>query len=491
MALVGNEISADDFLNKLKSALRKDGDFPASAKVVGELKNLAANPNATADQITEIILREPSLSIRILHVVNSSFYRRAQPIMTVSQAVIKMGMKPLADMCSGLILLQKFVPAARQNTPFANCLKKCIVASILTGTITPQLDTQAQKNEETGFLAGSFSQMGTLLLAYYFPKIYENALKRADTKRIPLGHAIQQLTGLTPIEISNEVILALNLPQFYSEAMKLAAKPGNLPKNTTTLSPEKRHLVNVARGIASADHLADVITDGKGQVTLEKTVAQIQETYGIDAKALSTALGGLHDLFKDHCASMQLTLPELPDYIQSYGPDGGFEPKPTSSEELFMQFLDEIKQAVEGREPTASIIVTVMEAIATSLHFDLVLLMLATAGKQSMAGRMLIGDIPNFEPTRYLRPVDHLADISSPEVSAFKNGRCVFSGKALLKSGFPLVALPIGYGNRAVGVVYAERTHGNGDPLTIEEEDSLRQLSDLLDRSLSLAREGK
>lgn len=487
-----NEISADEFITKLKQALRKDGDFPASAKVVSELKALAANPNSTGDQITEVILREPSLSIRILHVVNSSFYMRAQPIMTVSQAVLKLGIKAIADLCSGLILLQKFVPAARQNTPFANCLKKVIVTSIVSGTLTPQLNTQAGvRNEETGFLAGSFSEMGMLLLAYYFPKIYENAMKRADTKRIPMNDAIQQLTGLSPLQISDQVIQALNLPDFYSQVMKLAEKPAQIPVNVPSIPVDRRHLMNCAKSIVAAEKIAEIVTDGKGEAMLEKTIADLHEKLGVDSKFVSSALGGLPDLFRDHCTSMQLTLPELPSFVETYSDNKQQKNKPSSGEDLFQQFLQEIRQAVENREPTASIIVTVMEALSSCLNFDLVLLLLASGGKQTLMGRMLIGTIPGFEPTKFVRSVDHLADITSIEVSAFKNARCAFSGKPLLKDGFPVFALPVGYGKRAVGVIYGERTSGDRKPLTIDEEDSIRQLSDLLDRSLSLAREGK
>ena len=103
-------MTAEQFVEKLRNALRRDGDFPASAKIVSELRMLTSDPRTTANQITEVILREPSLGTRVLHLVNSSFYRRAKPIMTVSQAVVQIGMKPLADLCAGLVLLQKFVP---------------------------------------------------------------------------------------------------------------------------------------------------------------------------------------------------------------------------------------------------------------------------------------------------------------------------------------------------------------------------------------------
>ena len=121
--------AALDLLDKMRKALQKDGDFPASARVVNELRTLISNSQTTATQITEVILKEPSLGTRVLHLVNSSFYRRAKPIMTVSQAVIQVGMRPLAELCSGLVLLQKFIPVAGRGGAFAECLQRSIVTA--------------------------------------------------------------------------------------------------------------------------------------------------------------------------------------------------------------------------------------------------------------------------------------------------------------------------------------------------------------------------
>ena len=138
-ALDGSKaLTPDELIQRLRSALAKDGDFPASAKVVSELRQLTNDPKTTASQITEVILREPSLGTRVLHLVNSSFYRRAKAIMTVSQAVVQIGMRPLAEMCAGLVLLQKFVPTARQGGSFANCLRKTVLTSLLTSSISTQ-----------------------------------------------------------------------------------------------------------------------------------------------------------------------------------------------------------------------------------------------------------------------------------------------------------------------------------------------------------------
>src|SRR5581483_3381376 len=120
-------------------ALARDGDFPASAKVVNKLLTRASNRNVTLSEISNIILKEPSLTARILHVVNSTIYNRGAPIKTVSDAVTRLGLRNVAEVCSGLVLFKKFVPAARSEGSFADCLKQALFTSMLARSLEAEL----------------------------------------------------------------------------------------------------------------------------------------------------------------------------------------------------------------------------------------------------------------------------------------------------------------------------------------------------------------
>ena len=82
-------------VQKLKQALRSDGDFPVRARVITELRILSSKPNTSINTIADMILKEPALGTRVLHLVNSAFYQRNRPITTISQAVMHIGMRAL------------------------------------------------------------------------------------------------------------------------------------------------------------------------------------------------------------------------------------------------------------------------------------------------------------------------------------------------------------------------------------------------------------
>ena len=478
---------SERFLERLRRALRRDGDFPASAKTVNELRQLVLDPKTTGNQIAELILREPSLGTRILHLVNSSFYRRAKPIMTVSQAVVQIGMKPLAELCAGLVLLQRFVPTARRGGVFAGALRKMILSSLLARTITTETaEDGSQRAEETGYLAGCFSEMGAMLLAFYFPQIYEAAVKRSTTKNQPLAQSIQQLTGHTPLELSAEVVRALELPGFYQEVLDLSDRV------TKGESPEKigapRQLVDTARSVVASGEIANVLATGASKLELDKVIQRLERSMKLKGEILSKVVGELPMLFKDHCASIDLDLPALPEYVATYHratAEDSSDHNATTPLDRFSNFVDEVREAVEGGEPTAAVITTVMETCAWSLGFDRVLLLLVAPGRKRLVGRMLLGNMEGFDPTRFERELDNPPETYAPDVKAFHESRPIFNGDPLLENGWPFAALPVGFGSRAIGVIYADKADSEENELSERLHAALGVLAELLDRSVA------
>ncbi|MBX7139222.1 MAG: HDOD domain-containing protein [Oligoflexia bacterium] len=488
----GAEAGAVEFVEKLRTALKRDGDFPANAKLVGELRMLVSDPKTTANQVTELILKEPSLGTRVLHMVNSSFYRRAKPIMTVSQAVIQIGMRPLAELCAGLVLLQKFVPAARRGGPFAACLQRTIITSLLTSTLSSNLNTPgSSKADETGYLAGSFSELGVLLLAYYFPQIYDNALRRAETKKHDIRQSIHEITGLSPIQLSIEVINALNLPEFYKHAL-LAVQDVIDKKNPDEGPPERQNSARLAKALFASQKISTAVVHSKSKQELDSTIQGLKQDLNLDAKVLNNIVGELPQIFKNHCNSIDLVCPPLPEYVAAYGStalttSGTEDEQPVSDEvSQFSSFVEEIREAVESREPTASIITRVMETFAWSLHFDRVILMLVGSGKKKLLGRMALGAIDDFDPKKFERPLGPEAGPYAPDAQAFTEGRPIFSGDPLFEDGWPIAAIPIGYGQRSIGVIYADRAGSINDEVSSREQAAIGVLAELLDRSVSI-----
>ncbi len=497
-------LTPEEFLEKLKGALSRNGDFPASARVVTELRMLTSDPSTTAAKIAEVILREPSLGVRVLHLVNSSYYQRAKAISTITQAIVQVGMKPLAEMCAGLVLLQRFVPAARQNSAFAACLRKSIMTSLLASSLASQQlstasKTLATRNSESGHLAGTMAEIGVLLMAFYFPQVYESAVKRSEQKKQDLTSSIKQIVGFSPAKLSSEVIGTLNLPQYYADVVNKAEVLLDSP--SPSMAAKQNDLGEIAKCLGAAMSISDAITSVTNPNELVAHIRKIQVLTGLNSEFLMNSLRNLNTGVVEHCASLELNLPPLPEVLQTISLDSGHVSTPGAAaiasnsakvelgrkQEDFDNYIDDIETAINRGEPTANILTSVMEACAYCLGFDRVLLLLANKTRTSLVGRMMLGSIPGVDPAKLVRALGDAVPANAPDNTAFMEGRVVFSGEPIFPDGVMLAVVPVGYGKRAVGVVYADRCSKPPVPLAPQEQAALVLLADLLDRSLQKA----
>lgn len=501
-----------DFLKKLKGALGKDGDFPASARLVSQIRELSSRPEATAQQVADLILREPTLGTRILHFVNSSFYANSKPVLTISEAVIQVGMQPIAELCTNLILLQKFIPLTRRSGPFAQCFQKTITTSLLTSIIATQSDPShaahsTKAGKESAYLAGTFGELGLLLTSFYFPKLFESAQNRAATKEISLSKSIQQLVGLTPTEISLEVLQELSLPSEYqtilstTSAIEAATElPREEAQAAITRLVSSHPSTDIAQALFAGGKLAESFGQSEPRQHMETALLEINNLLPIEMPVLTSSLKNFVTSYEHFCTSMEVALPSLPKEFLEMDLENTVreentarevnEEKPSELEENFSQAVIEIQSAVENLEPLSGIITTVMETVAWSLKFERVLLMLLDKKKLSLSGRMLLGNIPNFDPKKITYPVNE-QDEGRVTTRALMENKLMYEGTPLLPEGVHFAVMPVGFNTRRVGIIYADRTdkHELGAP-SAQERAGLQLLMELLERAISLKQAG-
>ena len=71
--------------------VRRDSDLLSLPQVLSEVLREVGKKDFSADSLADIILKDPSLTSRVLRMSNSSFYQRLAEIRTVHQAIAVLG----------------------------------------------------------------------------------------------------------------------------------------------------------------------------------------------------------------------------------------------------------------------------------------------------------------------------------------------------------------------------------------------------------------
>jgi len=150
-------------LDRLLLEMEEGGDFPALSRTIGEINRAIGDENSRANILTDIILRDIALTKKLLRLVNAAHYG-AQPISTISRAVVILGFDAVRDAAVTLMLFEHL-----QNRAHVDELKGEAVDSFFRGILGRRLAAAAGvRDGEEAFISALFRDLGRLMARFHF-----------------------------------------------------------------------------------------------------------------------------------------------------------------------------------------------------------------------------------------------------------------------------------------------------------------------------------
>ncbi len=272
---------------RLLEELSAAKDFPALSEVVSQVNRIASSESSHADELTDAILRDLSLTNKLLRLVNSVHFGQFghQPISTISRAVVILGFETVRDAALSLVLFDHL-----QDHAQAAELKSEAVESFFCGTLGRLLaGRMGHREPEEAFISALFRNLGRLLIRLHFyprsKQVEELMAKQGLSEEV----AARRVFGLSYDEIGQAVGRLWHLPANLLEGM--APLPAGAVKAPSSAGGRLQVLSNLARDL---------------YLTVKKTP---QEEWG---RALS-------ELSKQYQPAIELPAPELVDLLVRAG----------------------------------------------------------------------------------------------------------------------------------------------------------------------------
>src|SRR5271156_777143 len=159
MAPMGEESKTADRVAEFLAEIAGIAEFPALSRSIEQVL-LKVDEEASLQHITNVILKDYSLTLRILRTANSALFNRSgRQIRSISHAVTLLGVEAVREMATGVVLLEHF----RKHSPG---LKELILLSLLTANHAREVaDRIHYPKPEEAYLCGMFRNLGELLVA--------------------------------------------------------------------------------------------------------------------------------------------------------------------------------------------------------------------------------------------------------------------------------------------------------------------------------------
>lgn len=277
--------------------LQRRPEFPAFSNSITEINRLTGEQSeAGLEELAAVIMRDFSLTNRLIKVANSAYFSRSDSgASTIQQAVARVGTKTVRLLSNGLLMFEHL----KGDSPV---LQDALVESFVAGLLGRMLAQQMHRQHaEEAFVASMFNRLGRNLIVYYLEDEHAEVMQRIEAG-MPQLQAEQQVLGTTCAAVGGAISALWKFPATIIASMSaLPAGPLVSPANDADLMRYLAHFPNElcslsARPGAGQPHAAlealcqryravfRTSTEGLAgalEVTLEK-FTEIAPTLGID-----------------------------------------------------------------------------------------------------------------------------------------------------------------------------------------------------------------
>ena len=196
--------------------LKSSKHLPSLPQILLKLIEACNDDKTTPYELSQITAVDPSLTSKVLRLVNSSYMGFMTPITSLEKAVIYLGADTIKNIAISTSILQTF-STARGDTFFN--LRQFWWHSFMCASLSRRIaKITGYKNPEEAFLTGLLHDIAKLLLWKQFPKKYGLIIKESgnDLDRL-LDH--EQKLGATHADIGAWLIRRWNLDSFMADAI--------------------------------------------------------------------------------------------------------------------------------------------------------------------------------------------------------------------------------------------------------------------------------
>jgi HD-like signal output (HDOD) protein len=219
-----------DFRKKVEKVINLLPPIPA---VMSELMQAVNNPDADLKTIGKIIAKDPSMSMNVLKIANSAFYRLSNTVTSVERAAQILGTKEIASVCISCGVSSALKPAAGVPTMNLNAFWK---HSVVTGVIAKILNDRFGLGPfHNVYLAGLIHDVGKIILDRSIYAAYTKILELACNENIPVIDAEIRVIGESHASVGGWLMEKWQLPSMFADVAKYHHSVTDSPLESRTL----------------------------------------------------------------------------------------------------------------------------------------------------------------------------------------------------------------------------------------------------------------
>ena len=183
-----NELS-EELNKKLGEAVER---MPAFPKSVQKILELTRDLNCSPEVLVQVIENDPVITMKILRVLNSAYYRLPSKITSINHSVVFLGLNTVKNIALSIAAIGNL---AKKNAAGFD-VGQYLLHSLSTAAIAKHLCGKVGGADPMDcYVAGLLHDFGKIVFAQFMPEQFKMALEKSPADNIALFTAEQAATG--------------------------------------------------------------------------------------------------------------------------------------------------------------------------------------------------------------------------------------------------------------------------------------------------------
>ena len=227
---------------RLEHIVNKVNDMPILPNRVNTIIEITEDPDSTIEDLEKEILKDQSLTSRILKLANSAYYGHPRKINTVSQATILLGFQTvksmaLASTVSKMMKAELKGYALEENDLWTQSQTCAIISRYIAKDIN-------YPRPETAYIGGLLRDIGKTILNFYVEQEYNAIVNKVEHGHKSFLDAEEEILGFNHAQVGEKIAVKWNFPEELVEAIGLHHNP-----EKSTIDPKLVSIVHIADAI--------------------------------------------------------------------------------------------------------------------------------------------------------------------------------------------------------------------------------------------------
>lgn len=194
--------------------LKLTGHLPSPTGVGLAILELTRGEDYAMGEITKVIQSDPALTGRILRIANSANFAGSQPVTTVAQAAMRLGVRSVRNVALGFTLVSGHRSGSCTSFDYERYWAHSLAVAVMAQGLAELLRTVPPAD---AFTCGLLSGIGTLALASIHPDRYAQMLERAQRQGAPDLLLLERETfDLDHCELAAAMLRDWRLPESFA-----------------------------------------------------------------------------------------------------------------------------------------------------------------------------------------------------------------------------------------------------------------------------------